>query len=239
MGGVTTRLIERNTTIPVRKTQVFSTATDSQPAVTIHVLQGERPKAMDNVSLGKFDLDGIPPAPRGVPQIEVTFDIDANGILKVSAKDLGTGKLQHITISAPNKLKEDDIKKYVKEAEQFAESDRLYKEKVEAKNQADSVLYQTEKALKDYGDKISADERLAVDRALSDLKDAIKGDDIEKIKKATDAAIAASQKLGEIIYKEAQAKAAPSGSEQPAAGEQQSASGKEDVVDAEVVDEKK
>ncbi|MFA6583033.1 MAG: molecular chaperone DnaK [Elusimicrobiaceae bacterium] len=243
LGGVTTRLIERNTTIPVRKTQIFSTAADSQPAVTIHVLQGERPKAMDNVSLGKFDLDGIPPAPRGVPQIEVTFDIDANGILKVSAKDLGTSKQQHITISAPNKLKDDDIKKYVRDAEQYADADKEYKEKVEAKNQADSVIYQTEKALRDYGDKISQEERLNVDRALNDLKDAVKADDTEKIKKTTDAALQASQKLGEIIYKQSQAEqqgaagAAPGGNggEQPSA-----AAGKpEDVVDAEVVDENK
>ncbi|MDD4003731.1 MAG: molecular chaperone DnaK [Elusimicrobiaceae bacterium] len=242
LGGVTTRLIERNTTIPVRKTQIYSTASDNQPAVTIHVLQGERPKAVDNVSLGKFDLDGIVPAPRGVPQIEVTFDIDANGLLKVSAKDLGTGKQQHITISAPNKLKDDDIKKYIKEAEEFAESDRVYKEKVEAKNQADGVLYQTEKALKEHGDKISQDDRLAIDRALADLKEALKGDDVDSIKKNTEAALAASQKLGEIIYKDAQAKASAAGPGAEEAAAQQgdgAAAGKEDVVDAEVVEDKK
>ncbi|MBU2573749.1 MAG: molecular chaperone DnaK [Elusimicrobia bacterium] len=243
LGGVRTSLIEKNTTIPVKKTQVFSTASDNQPAVTIHVLQGERAMAGDNVSLGKFDLDGIPPAPRGMPQIEVTFDIDANGILQVSAKDLGTGKAQHITISAPNKLSKDEIDKFVKQAEQFSEADKKYKEKVEAKNEADSVLYVTEKALKEHGDKISQDERLAVDRAIGELKDALKGDDVEKLKKTKDALLQASQKLGEAVYKAAQAKAGPSsGGPNPdasAGGGQGEESKKEDVVDAEVVDEKK
>lgn len=207
LGGVFTKLIERNTTIPVRKTQVFSTAADNQPAVTVNVLQGERPMAKDNVPLGKFDLDGIPPAPRGVPQIEVTFDIDANGILKVSAKDLGTNKEQHITITAPNKLSEAEVENFVKQAEKFAEEDKKTKERIEAKNEADGVLYQTEKALKDHGDKIPQDERLKIDQALSELKEAIKSEDTERIKKAKDEALAASQKLGEIIYKESQAKA--------------------------------
>jgi len=246
LGGVRTPLIEKNTTIPVKKTQVFSTASDNQPAVTIHVLQGERAMASDNVSLGKFDLDGIPPAPRGMPQIEVTFDIDANGILQVSAKDLGTGKAQHITISAPNKLSKEDIDKFVKQAEQFSEQDKKYREKVEAKNEGDSVLYVTEKSLKEHGDKISQDERLAVERAITELKEALKGDDVEKIKKAKDALIQTSQKLGEAVYKAAQAKAAPGGagaaSGQASGGPQPQgarAGGKEDVVDAEVVDEKK
>ena len=242
MGGVMTKLIDRNTTIPVRKNQVFSTAADSQPAVTVHVLQGERPMAADNVPLGKFDLDGIPPAPRGVPQIEVTFDIDANGILKVSAKDLGTGKIQHITVSASSKLDKSQIDKFIKEAEQFADADKKNKEKVEAKNEADAVLYHTEKALKDHGDKIAQDERLSIDRALNELKDAIKSDDPEKMKKAKDAALAASQKLGEIIYKQAQEKAQAAGAA-GAGAQPQGASPeqpkKDDVVDAEVVDEKK
>jgi len=248
LGGVRTPLIEKNTTIPVKKNQVFSTASDSQPAVTIHVLQGERAMAGDNVSLGKFDLDGIPPAPRGVPQIDVTFDIDANGILQVSAKDLGTGKAQHITISAPNKLSKADIDKFMKQAEQFSDQDKKYKEKVDAKNEGDSVLYMTEKALKEHGDKISQDDRLAVDRAINELKDALKGDDVEKMKKTKDNLMQVSQKLGEAVYKAAQAKAGPGAGGQgagnqasggPQEPEHANAGKKEDVVDAEVVDENK
>ncbi len=244
LGGVMTKLIDRNTTIPVRKTQVFSTAADNQPAVTVNVLQGERPMAKDNVPLGKFDLDGIPPAPRGVPQIEVTFDIDANGILKVSAKDLGTNKEQHITISAPNKLSEEEVNNFVKQAEKFAEEDKKTKERIEAKNEADTVLYSTEKALKEHGDKIGQEERLKIDQALSELKEAVKTDDTERIKKAKDEALAASQKLGEIIYKEAQAKANPqSNAANGAASAQaqenpQGEAKKDDVVEAEVVDGK-
>lgn len=234
LGGVMTRLIEKNTTIPVKKTQVFSTAADNQPAVTIHVLQGERSMAKDNVSLGKFDLDGIPPAPRGVPQIEVTFDIDANGILQVSAKDLGTGKAQHITISAPNKLSKEEIEKFIKEAEKFAEEDKKHKEKIETKNEADSFVYATEKALKEHGDKVSQDERLSVERALNDLKEALKGDDIEKIKKTKEELIKVSQKLGEAVYKASQQKASSTNADQSKKEEK-----KEDVVDAEVVDEGK
>lgn len=243
LGGVFTKLIERNTTIPTKKTQVFSTAADNQPAVTVNVLQGERPMAKDNVPLGKFDLDGIPPAPRGVPQIEVTFDIDANGILKVSAKDLGTQKEQHITISAPNKLSEAEVNNFVKQAEQFAEEDKKTKERIEAKNEADSVLYQTEKALREHGDKVPQDERLKIDQALSELKEAIKSEDTQRIKTAKDNALTASQKLGEIIYKESQAKAqaAQAGAQANTgaqAGAQQEAPKKDDVVEAEVVDNK-
>ena len=245
LGGVCTRLIERNTTIPVRKTQIFSTASDNQPAVTINVLQGERPMAKDNVPLGKFDLDGIPPAPRGVPQIEVTFDIDANGILNVSAKDLGTNKEQHITISSPNKLSDAEVEKFVKDAEKFADEDKKHKEVIEAKNQGDSVLYQTEKALKEYGDKVSQEDRLAIDRALNDLRDALKTEDAAKMKAATDAALQASQKLGEAMYKSQQANAGAQA--QQTAGAQAGANagaqagaanngGKDDVVEAEVVD---
>ena len=244
LGGVCTRLIERNTTIPVRKTQIFSTASDNQPAVTINVLQGERPMAKDNVPLGKFDLDGIPPAPRGVPQIEVTFDIDANGILNVSAKDLGTNKEQHITISSPNKLSDAEVEKFVKDAEKFADEDKKHKEVIEAKNQGDSVLYQTEKALKEYGDKVSQEERLAIERALNDLREALKGEDAAKMKSATDAALQASQKLGEAMYKSQQANASAQAQQAGAqaganAGAQAGAAnngGKDDVVEAEVVD---
>lgn len=246
LGGVCTRLIERNTTIPTRKSQVFSTAADNQPAVTINVLQGERPMAKDNVPLGKFDLDGIPPAPRGVPQIEVTFDIDANGILNVSAKDLGTNKEQHITITSSSKLSDAEVEKFVKDAEKFAEEDKKHKEVIEAKNQGDSVLYQTEKSLKEYGDKVSQDDRLAIERALGDLKEALKGDDAARMKSATDAAMQASQKLGEAMYKAQQAAQAGAQAQQAgaqtgpeAAGAQAGAAGtdgKDDVVEAEVVD---
>ena len=201
--------------------------------------------AKDNVPLGKFDLDGIPPAPRGVPQIEVTFDIDANGILNVSAKDLGTNKEQHITISSPNKLSDAEVEKFVKDAEKFADEDKKHKEVIEAKNQGDSVLYQTEKALKEYGDKVSQEDRLAIDRALNDLRDALKTEDAAKMKAATDAALQASQKLGEAMYKSQQANAGAQA--QQTAGAQAGANagaqagaanngGKDDVVEAEVVD---
>ena len=237
LGGVMTHIIDKNTTIPTKKTQIFSTAADNQPAVTIHVLQGERAMASDNVSLGKFDLDGIPPAPRGIPQIEVTFDIDANGILQVHAKDLGTNKEQHITISAPNKLSKDEIDKYMKQAEEFAEADKKYKEKVEAKNEADTILYTTEKALREHGDKISQEDRLAVDRGINELKEALKSDDVEKIKHAKDELLRNSQKLGEAVYKASQEKNKASAGQ---AGSQPGADAKkDDVVDAEVVDEDK
>ncbi|HOW28929.1 MAG TPA: molecular chaperone DnaK [Elusimicrobiota bacterium] len=243
LGGVLTKLIDRNTTIPVRKSQIFSTAADSQPAVTVHVLQGERPMAKDNVSLGHFDLDGIPPAPRGVPQIEVTFDIDANGILNVSAKDLGTSKQQHITIHAKNKLNKDEVEKYVKEAEKYAEEDKKKKEEIEVKNEADAVVYATEKALKDYGDKVSQEERLGIERALNEAKEALKGSDLAKIKSSKEELIKVSHKLAEQMYKDASAKSqagaqAPSGPspEQPAPDD--GGNGKDGkVVDAEVVDD--
>ena len=172
LGGVTTALIERNTTIPVEKSQVFSTASDNQPAVTVHVLQGERPMAKDNVSLGKFDLDGIPPAPRGVPQIKVTFSLDANGILSVRADDLGTKKTQHITITAKNKLSKEEVERFVEQAEQFADEDKKNQGKVEAKNEADTLLYSTEKAVREHGGKLSQEERQGIDRGIADLKDA-------------------------------------------------------------------
>lgn len=236
LGGIFTKLIERNTTIPVKKSQIFSTASDDQPAVTVHVLQGERQMAGDNVSLGKFDLVGIPPAPRGLPQIEVTFDIDANGILHVTAKDLGTNKEQSIKITAPNKLSKEEVEKFMKEAEQYAEADKKRKEEVEAKNEADSVVYATEKALKEHGDKISQDERLKIEQALSDAREALKGSDLERIKKTKEALLAASHKLAEQIYQEAAAKA-KSSQESKASGDD--GKPKDKVVDAEVVDEDK
>lgn len=242
MGGVRTPLIDRNTTIPVKKSQIFSTAAENQPSVEVHVLQGERPLAKDNVSLGKFILDGIPPAPRGMPQIEVSFDLDANGILHVTAKDLGTNKEQSIRISSPSKLSKDEVEKFVKQAEQFSEEDKKNRDKIEAKNELDGLVYATEKSLKDHGDKISGDERLAIDRALSEAKEALKSEDADTLRKAKDTLMQASHKLAELIYKEAASKskagegaaAGPSGSTGNGGGQ-----GKDDVVDAEVVDEGK
>ncbi|MFA6030166.1 MAG: molecular chaperone DnaK [Elusimicrobiota bacterium] len=241
LGGVTTALIERNTTIPVEKSQVFSTASDNQPAVTVHVLQGERPMAKDNVSLGKFDLDGIPPAPRGVPQIKVTFAIDANGLINVHAEDLGTKKAHHITITAKNKLDKAEVEKFIRQAEQFAEEDKKNKAKIEAKNESDTVLYAAEKALREHGDKVSQEERGSIERGVSELKEALKGEDVERITKAKDALVAASQKLGEAIYKEAGEKAKAENAKSGGSTGSADAKGKDDggVVDAEVVDEDK
>ena len=241
LGGVMTPLIERNTTIPVEKSNIFSTASDNQPAVTVHVLQGERPKASDNVSLGKFDLDGIPPAPRGVPQIKVSFSIDANGILSVRAEDLGTKKAHHITITAPNKLKKEEVEKYVKQAEQFAEEDKKFKEQVAAKNEADGLLAASEKALRDHGDKVSQEDRTNIERGVSDLKDALKGDDTERINKAKEALMKASHKLAEEIYKAEAAKAKAPGGNGGNGDKDKTADkpekGGDNVVDAEVVEE--
>lgn len=206
LGGVNTRLIERNTTIPTRKSQIFSTAADNQTAVTIRVLQGERPMADDNVELGRFDLVGIPPAPRGIPQIEVTFDIDANGIVHVSAKDLGTGKEQSIRITAPKKLSKEEIEKMVKDAEKFAAEDTKRKEQAEIVNQADNLIYATEKSLKEFGDKVSQSERLDIEARLNDLKTAIKDKNIDRIKKGMEDLTRASHKLAEEVYKQAAAK---------------------------------
>ncbi|MDR1940930.1 MAG: molecular chaperone DnaK [Endomicrobium sp.] len=246
MGGVRTALIDRNTTVPAKRSQIFSTAADNQPAVEINVLQGERPFAKDNLSLGRFTLDGIPPAPRGVPQIEVTFDIDANGILHVGAKDKGTGKEQSIKISSSTKLSKDDIDKYVKEAEQYAADDAKKKEEIEARNEADNLVYSVEKSLKEHGDKISSQERSSIEQELNATKETLKGSDTAAIKAAKEKLTAASQKLGEAVYKAAQQQA-QAGAQQDQGqpqdgGSQQQDGGADDaqkVVDAEVVDENK
>jgi molecular chaperone DnaK len=207
LGGVFTRLIDRNTTIPTKKSQVFSTAEDSQSAVTIRVFQGEREMATNNKLLGNFDLAGIPPAPRGMPQIEVTFDIDANGIVQVSAKDKGTGKEQQIRIQASGGLSDADIEKMVKDAEQNATADKAKREAVEAKNQGESLIHSTEKSLKDYGDKVSAEDKTAIETAIADLQGVLEGEDAEAIKAKTEALGQASMKMGEAMYKASQAEA--------------------------------
>jgi molecular chaperone DnaK len=238
LGGVFTRLIERNTTIPAKKSQVFSTAEDNQQAVTIRVFQGEREMAADNKLLGQFDLVGIPPAPRGVPQIEVTFDIDANGIVNVSAKDKGTGKQQQIRIQASGGLSEADIQKMVKEAEAHAAEDKKRRALVEARNQAESLIHLTEKTLAEHGDKLNAADKAAIEKALSDLRSAIGGEDSAQIEARSHALTQASTKLGEAVYATSQPQPGGAG-DKPATS--QGASGDEKVVDAEFeeVDERK
>ncbi|HPF39290.1 MAG TPA: molecular chaperone DnaK [Phycisphaerae bacterium] len=238
MGGVMTVMIPRNTTIPTSKKETYSTAADNQPEVTIHVLQGERSMAGDNRTLGKFNLQGIPPAPRGVPQIEVTFDIDANGILNVSAKDVGTGKEQTIKIEGSSGLSDEEVERMRKEAESHAEDDKKRKELIDAKNQADSTVYQTEKTLKEHGEKVPADERSKVESALSNLKDVMKGDDSGAITKAIENVMTASQALGKIIYEEAAKAGGAAGAAGPDAEETVGAGAKsgrkdDDVIDAE------
>ncbi|MDW7668181.1 MAG: molecular chaperone DnaK [Bacillota bacterium] len=238
LGGVFTQLIERNTRIPTKKSQVFSTAADNQTAVDVHVLQGERQMAKDNISLGRFQLTGIPPAPRGVPQIEVTFDIDANGIVNVFAKDKGTGKEQNITITATTNLSDDEIDKKVKEAEKFAEEDKKKKEEIETVNKADNLIYQTEKSMKDLGDKLSDQEKETVNNKKDELKKALESNNIEDIKAKTDELTEEFNKIAEKIY---QQEAQNQGAQQPGGQQEQEqqSSDDDDVVDAdyEVVDE--
>jgi len=200
LGGVMNAMISRNTTIPTRKEEVFSTAQDGQTAVDVHVLQGERPMARDNMTLGRFRLEGIPPAPRGVPQVQVTFDIDANGILNVSAKDLGTGKEQKVTITASTHLDKGQVDRMVREAEQHATEDAQRREEIEARNRADSLVYATEKGLKDYGEKVSAEDRSAIETAMESLKEALKGEDVERIKTLSQELEQASYKMAEAMY---------------------------------------
>jgi len=236
LGGVMTTLIPRNTTIPTKKSERFTTAADSQPSVEVHVLQGERPMARDNRTLGRFHLDGIPPAPRGVPQIEVTFDIDANGILNVSAKDTATGKQQHIAITSSSGLSKEEIDKMVKEAEANAADDARHKQEIEVRNQTDSLVYSTERTLSEHGSKLAEADRKAIDDALAEAKEALKTDDLDRMKRAQDTLSKAAHKLGEVMYREAQAQA---GQQQPGpgAGPQAGGAGRpSDPKEGEVVD---
>ena len=242
LGGVRTAVIDRNTTIPTKKSEIFSTAANSQPSVEVHVLQGERSMAKDNRTLGKFHLDGIPPAPRGVPQIEVAFDIDANGILNVSAKDLGTGKEQKITITASSGLSEEEVGKMMEDAESHADEDKAHKDEVEAKNRADQSVYAAEQMLKEAGDKLSADEKQPVESALADLKKANEDGNVDLINAALEALNAAQQKAAQALYANV-AQASPESGEPN--GDQTGSSGQNseqdlgDVIDAEVVEEEK
>jgi molecular chaperone DnaK len=236
-GGVMTRLIERNTTIPTKRTEVFTTAEDSQPSVEIHVIQGEREMASYNKTLGKFQLVDLPPAPRGVPQIEVTFDIDANGIVHVSAKDRATNKEQSMTITGQSTLDKNDIDQMIKDAEAHAEDDRKRREEAEIRNNADSIVYQTEKVLREQGDKVSAEEKEAVEQPLADLKKAMEGNDTDAIKSATDTLMSASQAFSQKLY---EAAARDSGAEGTSASGQDAGAGAvndDDIVDAEIVDD--
>ncbi len=252
LGGVFTKLIERNTTIPTRKSEIFTTAADNQTSVEIHVLQGERPLAKDNMTLGKFHLVGIPPAPRGVPQIEVTFDIDANGILHVSAKDLGTGKEQKITITATTSLTEEEIQQKIREAQEHEEEDRRRKEEIETRNKADSLAYEMEKLLNENKDKIPEADRAELEQAINNLKEALKGTDIERIKSAMDELNAKSHKIAQIIYSQTQAQqsgtqagpgagGATTGGQSETTSTTDTGSGDDNVVDAdfEVMDDNK
>ncbi len=231
LGGITTKLIEKNTTVPTKKSQIFSTAADNQPAVSIHVLQGEREMAADNKTIGRFELSDIPPAPRGVPQIEVTFDLDANGILSVSAKDLGTGKEQSIRITASSGLSKDEIERMTKDAELHAEEDKRRKELVETRNQADAMVHATEKSLKDLGDKVDAATKASVEKEIANVKSVKDSDDVDKIRAAVEALTQASHKLAELMYQQA-AKENPDGGAGGAGGAKGKKKDDDDVVDA-------
>ena len=247
LGGVFTKLIERNTTIPTRKSEIFSTASDSQPGVEIHCLQGERQFSRDNKPIGKFNLSDIPPAPRGTPQIEVTFDIDANGILNVSAKDLGTGKEQKITITASSGLSKDEVERMRKDADAHADEDKQRREEVETRNEADNLVYRTEKMIKENGEKLSGDDKAKLEGAVTAVKDALKGSDAAAIKSSVEKLNEAWQAVSEVLYKAAAekaqaAKAGEASTASASSGEAKADSGKKDegpIIDAEVVDEKK
>jgi molecular chaperone DnaK len=233
LGGVFTKLIERNTTIPAKKSQVFSTAADSQTSVDIHVLQGERPMAAHNTTLGRFQLIGIPPAPRGIPQIEVSFDIDANGIMNVSAKDMGTGKEQAITITAPNKLSDDEIDQKVREAEMHADEDKKKQEEIEVRNNADSMIYTSEKTLEELGDKVPGDKKENVEKLVAELRELIPGDDIAAIKAKTEELTKVVQEIGAAIYQQAQQEQQAQEQQEGQPGAEQGKKDDDDTVDAE------
>ncbi|HZD66346.1 MAG TPA: Hsp70 family protein, partial [Acidimicrobiales bacterium] len=238
-GGIMTKLIERNTTIPTKRTEVFTTAEDSQPSVEIHVLQGEREMANYNKTLGKFQLVDLPPAPRGVPQIEVTFDIDANGIVHVSAKDRATNKEQSMTITGQSSLARDDIDRMVRDAEAHAEEDRRRKEEAEVRNNADTLVYQTEKLLREQGDKISGEEKSKVEDGLKGLKDALGGSDVEAIRQATESLVTASQGFAQRLYEQTSSQDATGAATGQPSGDGSSQESEEEIVDAEIVDEGK
>jgi molecular chaperone DnaK len=229
-GGVSTRLIDRNSTIPIKRSEVFTTADDNQPSVEIHVLQGEAEMANRNKSLGRFQLTDIPPAPRNVPQIEVTFDIDANGIVNVNAKDLGTGKQQSITLTGGTKLADDEIQRMMREAEEHADEDKSRREEAEVRNQADNVVYTTEKHLSEHGDKLAEGDRKSIQDALDEAKEALKGSDVDEIRSSSERLLTASQKISEVVYQQAQSQSGADQTTTPPAAE-------DDVVDAEVVDD--
>ena len=242
LGGVMTTLIPRNTTIPTRKSEIFSTAADNQTSVEVHVLQGERPLARDNRTLGRFHLVGLPPAPRGIPQIEVTFDIDANGIVNVSAKDLGTGKEQKITITASSGLSKDEVGRMMREAESHADEDKKRKEEIETRNRADQAVYAAERMIKDAGEKLSSADKQAVEAAIEELKKANAGTDVTAINKAMDQLTQAQHRAAESLYKQTQGGGGPEagggGAPRGDGGASASGQAKDEVIDAEVVDEK-